>query len=226
MAQRTIHYLIGEELIRGGGIRDIDRFRIGNLLPDAIEDLDFRDLTHYQAETEIDGHAVRTSDFERFRRDFAPLVETDGLYLGYYMHLVEDACYRRLWEKAGLREHQMTRERVAVLHNDYHLLNFYIVNRWGLKNELVYPAGFEAEPIRRIYPFLLRDFLDEMSGDFSERPQGTTHYMTERLLEQYLDEAMPVCREALRRILSGATPLDPMELSWPGAPSPGPRSAP
>ena len=45
MAQRTIHYLIGEELIRGGGIRDIDRFRIGNLLPDAIEDLVFRDLT-------------------------------------------------------------------------------------------------------------------------------------------------------------------------------------
>ena len=77
MAQRTIHYLIGEDLI-GLGIRDADRFRIGNVLPDAIEDLVFRPLTHYQVDTEIDGKSVRFSDFERFRREFAPLVETDG----------------------------------------------------------------------------------------------------------------------------------------------------
>ena len=214
MAQRTIHYLIGETLLREGGIPDADRFRIGNLLPDAIEDLAFRDLTHYQSETERGGRRLRTSDFERFRRDFSPLVETDGLYLGYYMHLVEDACYRRLWEKAGLREREMTREKVAVLHNDYHLLNAFIVSRWSLRNELVFPAGFDREPVNRLYPFLLREFLDEMSGDFTEHPQGATHYMTEALLLRYLDEAMPVCRDALGRILSGGTPLEPAALAW------------
>ena len=58
MAQRTIHYLIGEDLI-GLGIRDVDRFRIGNVLPDAIEDLVFRNLTHFQLDTEKDGKSVR-----------------------------------------------------------------------------------------------------------------------------------------------------------------------
>ena len=213
MAQRTIHYLIGEELI-GMGVRDVDRFRVGNLLPDAIEDLVFRDLTHYQREEMVGGESKRFSDFERFRREFAPLVETDGLYLGYYMHLVEDACYRMFWKKVGLQERQMTREKVAVLHNDYHLLNAYIVRSRGLRDEIVFPENFDREPVKRIYPFLLKDFLDEMRGDFSENPQGTTRYMTEALLEDYLVGAMPVCREALRRILSGGEPMDPRDLTW------------
>ena len=213
MAQRTIHYLLGEELI-GLGVRDVDRFRVGNLLPDAIEDLIFRNLTHYQTDTQIGGETKRLSDFERFRREFAPLVETDGLYLGYYMHLIEDACYRRFWKKIGFADRQMTREKVAVLHNDYHLLNRYIVSRYGIRNEIVFPENFEREPVNRIYPFLLRDFLDEMRGDFTENPQGTTHYLTETLLEEFLTDARDTCREALRRILSGGEPMDARTLTW------------
>ena len=213
MAQRTIHYLIGEELI-GMGVRDVDRFRVGNLLPDAIEDLIYRPLTHYQVDVPIDGGSARFSDFERFRREFAPLVETDGLYLGYYLHLVEDACYRMFWKKIGFADRQMTREKVAVLHNDYHLLNAYIVRSRGLRDQIVFPDHFEREPVNRIYPFLLKDFLDEMRGDFSEDSRGTTRYMTEALLEEYLVDAMPVCREALRRILAGEEPLDARTLTW------------
>ena len=213
MAQRTIHYLIGEELI-GLGVRDVDRFRVGNLLPDAIEDLVFRDLTHYQVRIEQDGKSARISDFERFRREFAPLVEADGLYLGYYMHLVEDACYRVFWSRARFAPRHMTRENVAVLHNDYHLLNAYIVRTRGLRDELVFPENFESEPINRIYPFLLRDFLGEAHGDFTENPQGTTHYLTEALLEEFLDGAAETCREALRRVLAGDEPMDPRRLTW------------
>lgn len=213
MAQRTIHYLLGEELI-SSGVRDVERFRVGNLLPDAIEDLVFRNLTHYQFEFEEGGKRLRFSDFELFRRDFAPLVETDGLYLGYYMHLVEDACYRIFWNRVRFAPRDMTRAQVAVLHNDYHLLNRYIVSHYGVRDEIVFPEGFESEPVNRIYPFLLRDFLDEMKDDFTENPQGRTQYLTEELLENFLAEARAVCREALRRILSGEEPTDPKSLCW------------
>ena len=213
MAQRTIHYLLGEELI-GLGVRDVDRFRVGNLLPDAIEDLVFRELTHFQSEVELGGRRVRCCDFERFRREFAPLVETDGLYLGYYMHLVEDACYRIFWNRVKFAPRDMTREQVAVLHNDYHLLNRYIVSRYGIRNEIVFPEKFETEPVNRVYPFLLKGFLDEMKDDFTEDPRGKTHYLTEELLERFLAEAREVCREALRRILAGETPTDPKSLCW------------
>jgi hypothetical protein len=213
MAQRTIHYLLGEELIPLG-VRDVERFRVGNLLPDAIEDLVFRELTHYHDKAEIGGQTRQFSDFERFRRAFDPLVGTDGLYLGYYMHLVEDACYRVFWHRARFAPRHMTRENVAVLHNDYHLLNRYIVSRYGIRDELVMPEDFAREPINRIYPFRLREFLDEMRGDFSEDPQGTTQYVTEALLEEYLAGAREICRDALRRILSGGEPMDPRDLTW------------
>ena len=213
MAQRTIHYLLGEELIPLG-VRDVDRFRVGNLLPDAIEDLVFRNLTHYQFEFEKDGKEMRLCDFERFRRDFSPRVETDGLYLGYYMHLVEDACYRIFWNRVRFAPRTMTRPEVAVLHNDYHLLNRYIVSHYGIRDEIVFPENFDSEPVNRIYPFLLKDFLDEMREDFHENAQGKTHYLTEELLERFLAEAREICREALRRILAGEKPLDPKNLCW------------
>ena len=213
MAQRTIHYLIGEELIPLG-VRDPDRFRIGNLLPDAIADLDDRKHTHFQTEWLRDGRNVRMSDFEAFRRRFAPLVETDGLYLGYYMHLVEDACYRRFWNTARFAPRDMARGDVAVLHNDYHLLNAYIVRSRGLRNETVFPENFEREPILTLYPFRLRALLDELREDFAEEPKGTTRYLTEALLERFLSEAAGVCREALRRILAGEEPMDPHDLMW------------
>ena len=38
--------------------------------------------------------------------------------------------------------------------------------------------------------------------------------MTEALLEEYLSDAMDVCRDALRRILAGGEPLDPLSLTW------------
>ena len=213
MAQRTIHYLIGEELL-GLGVRDAARFRVGNLLPDAIEDLGFRNLTHYQRHVIVEGRSALLSDFERFRRDFAPLVETDGLYLGYYMHLVEDVCYRRFWKEAAFAPRHMSRENVAILHRDYHLLNYYIVSRYGLRDELVMPEGFASEPVNRIYPFLLEQFLAEAREDFTEHPEGKTHFLTEELLERFFAEALPVCREALRRILAGEEPLDPCDLNW------------
>ena len=212
MAQRTIHYLIGEDLI-GLGIRDVDRFRIGNVLPDAIEDLVFRNLTHYQVDTELDGKSVRYSDFERFRREFAPLVETDDLYLGYYMHLVEDACYRIFWHKVRLFDRNMTREKVAVLHNDYHLLNAYIVSRYHIRDELVMPARFSGEPINRIYPFLLESFLAEARVDFTENPAGEMCLIDEAFVERYVSDYLDTCCEALRRLRAGRS-IDPRSMTW------------
>lgn len=214
MAQRTIHYLIGEELIRSGAVRDVDRFRIGNVLPDAIARIDDRYITHYQKRVVEHGRTVRYSDFERFRRDFAALVESDDLYLGYYMHLIEDACYRRLWARIGLKGRVVTNEEIERLHQDYHLLNAFTVRRWGLRDELVFPERFETEPIGRIYPFLLRDFLEEMHGDFLEHPEGETFYITEADIELFVEESRDFLLDTLRRMRSGAAPLDPRELAW------------
>ena len=213
MAQRTVHYLLGEMLI-DCGVKDVDRFRIGNLLPDAIESTAFRDLTHYTKSELIDGKTRKYSDFEAFRREFAPLVESDGLYLGYYLHLVEDACCRVQWDELGILGRIRDFDDVRRLHRDYHILNGYIVRRWGIEDSLVMPEGFENEPVTRIYPFLLTDFLTEMRGDFDDPARGETVFVTERTIDSFVEDYLDICRDALRRILTGAEPLDPKTLCW------------
>lgn len=213
MAQRTIHYLIGEALIAREGVTDVDRFRVGNLLPDAIEGIRWRSLTHFQKTVPVDGGERRYSDFEQFRRDFADEVEHDDLYLGYYMHLVEDACYRLLWQEYGLWEKIRTEADIELLHRDYHLLNAAIVRRWGIRDELVMPADFAREPINRLYPFLLESFLAEARVDFTENPAGEMCLIDEAFVERYVSSYLDTCCEALRRLRAGR-PIDPRSMTW------------
>lgn len=213
MAQRTIHYLIGEELLRRCDLRDAERFRVGNLLPDAHTQTSHREITHFPFRFIRGGEEMRGYDFERFRREFSPKVEEDSLCLGYYMHLVEDACYRRMWKAHGLKGRIKTDEDIRLLHRDYHILNAYITARYGAGRVPEYPAHFEHEPVMRVYPFRLRELLEALRGDFRERTEGETRFVTEAMLEEYLADALPICADALGRVLDGR-PLDPMELVW------------
>ena len=214
MAQRTIHYLMGE-LIRDGGIGDMDRFRVGNVLPDAYGEGATRRGTHFivDAEDPVTGASFQYCDYEGFRRQFEAEVSSDGLYLGYYLHLFEDACFRVFWKSRGLQPRIRCRADVETLHRDYHLLNAYIVGNYGIRNELVFPHGFEGERIHRLGPFWLEKFMDEFSADFTERPTGSPVFLTGQMLDEFIAEYVPLCKEALARVRDGR-PFPSMELTW------------
>ena len=105
MAQRTIHYLFGEMISRQTQIRDKKRFLLGSILPDAIETAN-RNLSHFKVETETH----KFFDFRSFRNRYFQQILQDDLYLGYYMHLVEDAFYRNFF-------YMFPRKHLLVLHN-------------------------------------------------------------------------------------------------------------
>ena len=84
MAQRTIHYLFGEIFSQQFEIKDKTRFLLGNVLPDAYANGSDRDKTHYIVKTDTQVYF----DFSKFRDEYADLICSDDLYLGYYMHLV------------------------------------------------------------------------------------------------------------------------------------------
>ena len=92
MAQRTVHYLFGEMISKEITLSDKKRFLLGCILPDAIEPA-CRTASHFKVET----NTRKYFDFEAFRNQFFDLILRDDLYLGYYLHLVEDAFYRAFW---------------------------------------------------------------------------------------------------------------------------------
>ncbi|MBR3964286.1 MAG: hypothetical protein IKJ80_02640, partial [Clostridia bacterium] len=154
MAQRTIHYLFGEIIASQMEIEDKARFLLGSVMPDAIEAAD-RDASHFKTKTDT----LVYFDFEAYRNQYFDRMLQDDLYLGYYMHLVEDAFYRAFIYK-DCYTMPRTQEEVKLLHNDYHILNSYIVNKYNIHDILEKDIILEYEPISCIAPFLIREFLD------------------------------------------------------------------
>ncbi len=146
MASSVIHYAITDELIRRRQFKDSLRLKLGSVLPDA----GVGGNSHMKI-TIDDGHR-KTYDFEGYRKMFGDLMKEDDLYLGYYLHLIQDVVFRHfVYDK----HHWNPNIPGAVdrLHGDYAIGNRYLVKKYGLKNELIIPDGFGDEPINRICAF-------------------------------------------------------------------------
>ncbi len=212
MAQRTIHYLLGELLLRQCPARDRKRFLLGCILPDAFADLSERALTHFTNRS-VPGYMY--FDFDAFRERFGEKMAADDLYLGYYMHLVEDNFYRVFFrQRVGIAIDNQKPEQVRRLHRDYTLLNAYIVERYGLSNEVEPPADFESEPLAKVAHFDLDGFLAEFDGDFTRQAEGETHYLTEAVLEEFLGLYYEPCLLELRTVMRGGSGLIARDMAW------------
>lgn len=208
MAQRTIHYLFGEMIADAVGINDRERFLLGSVMPDAIEAKD-RDAAHFKKRTETHDRF----DFDAFRERYADRMLQDDLYLGYYMHLVEDAFYRTFVYGNGYRMPR-NMDEVKLLHNDYHILNAYIVKNYGVRNILHGDISLENEPICDIADFKLREFLNEMANDFTEQTTGDTVFLTESMLDEFVGKYLPIAIEGVKSLKSGTPALCAVDFAY------------
>ena len=209
MAQRIVHYLLASKLADSCPVSDRQRFLAGSLLPDAYVSVSDRKRTHYKA-AEGDAHIF---DFNRFRTEFRDLIFSDDLYLGYYLHLIEDALYRQfLWRNRY--ERPLNMEQAKLLHQDYHILNAVFIERYRLVNELTEPVSLEEEPVARIAPFSAETMVKELAGDFTERITGSFRYVNEEMIEAYISVAFPVCLGEMNAVREGRFTLDAREFRY------------
>ena len=209
MAQRTIHYLFGEIFSKQVNFKDRNRFLLGSVMPDAYENASDREITHYKVKTENRAYF----DFCRFREQYRDLIFNDDLYLGYYMHLVEDDFYRQFIYNKGYKMPR-THEEVVLLHNDYHILNSYIVNKYNIQNVLKKGIDLAQESIGKIAAFRINEFIEEMSYDFTEQTTGETYFLTERMVDEFIDKYTPIGLEELKHIQSGSFTLQALDYAW------------
>ena len=193
-------------------MRDRRRFLLGSILPDAFAEHAHRALTHFTNRS-IPGYMY--FDFDAFRERFGEKMAEDDLYLGYYMHLVEDNFYRVFFrQRVGVSIDNQKPEQVQRLHKDYTLLNVYIVERYGIHSEVERPADFESEPLNAVARFDLDGFLAEFEGDFVRRVEGETRYLTEAALEEFLALYYEPCLRELRTVQRGERGLIARDMAW------------
>lgn len=208
MAQRTIHYLFGEIISNQIQLADKKRFLLGSIMPDAVEACD-KDKSHFKVKT--DTHTYL--DFDAYRNQFFDLMQQDDLYLGYYMHLVEDAFYRAFIYQDCFTMPR-TREEVELLHNDYHILNSYIVKKYDIHNILEKNISLEHESIDSIATFLIHESLNKLSNEFTEQKQGATVFLTEHMLDEFIETYSPLAVEEIKNLKNGASTLKVSDYAW------------
>ena len=212
MASGIVHLAITKRVCESYVCKDRERLSFGNVLPDFAKD---RQAAHLRAV--VWGRNKRTYDLNRFRAEFGPQLLQDDLYLGYYLHLVQDVVHRHfMYDRYGWNP--TIPGNVERLHNDYAILNGYVRERYGLVNDLVVPEGFADEKLAGIAEFYPKGLLDAMDGFFHEAGSGEIFFFTEAMADEFIEEAAETCRKELEALRNGTSIMDSYDLAWENLP--------
>ena len=204
MASRVIHLAVAHELVRRLGIDDTERFYFGHVLPDMILGeyeyrLKTKKATHFYT---LLPNGRKTYDFLRFYDEYRDKL-SDTLYLGYYVHLIEDNIFRQyLYYKVGLLYRRGQKELLDELYADYHLLNPLFRERYDITPPAV-PEGIESEPVFKRFEFMMSDWLDDMKSDLTEHPDGELLHFTKELIFEFIDECADVITKEVKALGRG-----------------------
>ncbi len=209
MASRVMHLAAAQGLLARRTFQNPQAFLAGALLPDAPRTGDNARASHF-----ISSRAgKRTYDLAEFRRLYGEELAEEGLYLGYYLHLIQDIVYRRLiYGKYGLR--RSLPEQLDNLYQDYSILNGYIIEKHRLDCPNTFPAGIENAAVCRKFGLNAQGLLVELRGDFSRKAEGETALFSREMAEEYIQSAIGLCETELDTLAQGLPPLDPWTLAW------------
>jgi len=155
-----MHLAIGELLLRKYDFSHPERLRFGLLLPDCITD---GGETHFIC---VSDDGKKQVDFRAFYNEYESEIKSDEIYLGYFLHLVQDAVFRRfMYEKHGWDPRPDG--NLARLYNDYGMLNSYLIEKYSIKDIIAAPPDLTKTRIYGDFIFDVVAFLAELHGDFS-----------------------------------------------------------
>lgn len=207
MASRIMHYAITQRLRHRW--KDPASLTFGALLPDAVPLARRSRASHFVA----DRGDRRTYDVGEFRRLFGVRLEEEGLYLGYYLHLIQDSAYRHfLYCQYDLRFR--TPAQQERLYRDYSILNRYLIEKDGLAPLTACPEGAEDAEICQLFGLEPELLLAALRGDFTQEPEGEPEVFTREMAGEYMEYAQKLCETELDALEQGRPLLDPWALAW------------
>ena len=152
-----------------------------------------------------------------YRNMYGKLMKQDDLYLGYYLHLIQDIVYRHfVYDK--YHWNPLIPGNVERLHKDYAIGNYYVVQKYNLKNEIVIPDDFESETINQICLFDLDKLTRDMNSYFARVEDDDIFFFTKEMTDEYIAEAVEYCSQELDKLDLQNEGTDGYILAWDNAP--------
>ncbi|SCZ76880.1 hypothetical protein [Pseudobutyrivibrio xylanivorans] len=211
MASSIVHLAITNELTKKIDFTDTNRLKFGAILVDA----------GIKGEKERNAHlkifvnegTKKTYDFDRYRQEFGEKMLSDDLYMGYYLHLVQDALYRQyVYVRHSWNPHKQG--NVERLHKDYGIVNQYVINKYQLENDVVIPEDFANEDLNQISEFDLPNFMANLNDYFQPIKEEPIFFFTKEMSDEFINEAIDFCTKEIEKIRSGKPGIDMMEYAW------------
>lgn len=210
MASRMLHLAVLEELMKKIPIKDKNRFRLGCVLPDAYNPAVSKSDSHLKIF--VCGNSKKTYDLDGYLSMFSDKMD-DELYVGYYLHLIQDLVFRELiYDK--YKWNPTISGNVEKLHSDYRLINAYVIKKYGIKNDIQLIQNLENEKLYSLYPFEAEGFLNDMVRDFQDGAEGELFFFTEAMADEFVETATENCLKELYALGSGKHYVDAYERAW------------
>lgn len=212
MASRVIHLAIANEIIKEVQINDIERFRFGIILPDAYKH-NIQSATDSHLKYSNEDGTKKTFKLAWFRETYGGLMNEDELYLGYYLHLIQDIVFRYFvyslhnWDP-------YPNGNIERLHNDYRLLNNYVIDKYNITNSLIIPDDINDEPIFGIYPFDTEQLMSDFKTDFKSYNNGETFFFTKKMADDYIKMATEKSLVEVKALENGTSSIDELKWAW------------
>lgn len=211
MASRILHLAVMEEIMKQVKINDRNRAKLGCVLPDAYNPAVPKSDSHLKVF--VCGKSKKTYDLDRFLHMFGKEMMEDDLYKGYYLHLIQDLVFRKLvYDK--YHWNPTIPGNVQRLHNDYRLINAYVINKYVVKNDIKPIRNFQEEKLNCLYPFEADAFLEDMNYDFQDKCEGEIFFFTEEMADEFVTNATEICIKELQALEAGSHYVDAYNLAW------------
>lgn len=211
MASSVIHYAIVNEIIRIHSFKNPNRFLLGAVLPD------YGCQGNSHLKISVAGGNKRTYDLDKFREMFGERMKTDELYLGYYLHLVQDLLFRHfLYDK--YHWDATIPGNVAKLNRDYSIGNAYVVKKYRLVKKPTILLDSENEAICRIGSFDLQKLWESMEEYLNSDEDGEIFFFTKEMTDEFITEATEFCKKEIDKLAAGKECADAYTLAWDNKP--------
>lgn len=211
MASRTLHLAAAKLILENTIISDENRFTLGMILPDMYDvEKKARNNTHLILFT---GDGRKTCDLKKYRDLFGGEMMNDPLYLGYYLHLVQDLVYHYSMNEIYNFSPKI-KGNVEKLHNDYRLINRYVIDKYKLKNSVRLPENFESEKLHEVFFLDTGTLYSELEEDFASAGEGKTAFFTEKMADDFVAQSVGLCLDEISALKNGRSSLDGNKYLW------------
>ncbi len=222
MASRIMHLAVADALVNTNGFLSgkeaKTRFLFGSLLPDASS----TKASHFPKYMPDDNGAEvwKTFDLSSFRDLYGEKLRIDPLYLGYYLHLVQDIVFRKImYGETDYDPH--VPGNIPLLYEDYRTVGGRIIRERRLALPDV-PEDLEREQnLLGRFPFRLAEFEEELKKDFLisglvEGKTKATHFLHRETAERFVNESVDLCQTEILWLLGAESRvhLDENAFRW------------